>query len=104
MKPIPIPTKKIGTNNFGKISLKYPVYVGEWGFGGRAFSGTNGPAYGQRLMAYIKGHDLRMWTAWNFSATAGPTMFKNWSYEPTVFGEFVEKQLAEAATGRGSTK
>lgn len=100
----PYPNKQDWDDNFGKISLKYPVYVGEWGFGGQAFSGTNGPAYGQRLMGYLKEHDIPMWTAWNFSATAGPTMFRNWSYEPTVFGKFVEKQLAEAATGRGSTK
>jgi endoglucanase len=100
----PYPNKKDWDKNFGEISQKHPVYVGEWGFGGQAFSHTNGPAYGQRLMGYLQEHDIRMWTAWNFSATAGPTMFKNWSYEPTVFGEFVEKQLAEAATVRGSAK
>ncbi|HEV2435393.1 MAG TPA: hypothetical protein VG077_05285 [Verrucomicrobiae bacterium] len=103
-KTHPYPNKKDWDKNFGEISQKHPVYVGEWGFGGQAFSHTNGPAYGQRLMGYLQGHDIRMWTAWNFSATAGPTMFKNWLYEPTVFGEFVEKQLAEAATVRGSAK
>ncbi len=100
----PYPNKKNWNKNFGEVSLKYPVYAGEWGFGGRAFSGTNGPAYGQQLMEYLKGHDIRMWTAWDFSATAGPTMFKNWSYEPTVFGDFVKKQLVEAAAAHGSTR
>ena len=53
-------------------------------------------------MDYTKAHDIPMWTAWDFSATAGPTMFKNWNYEPTVFGQFVKEQLAKAATTRGS--
>lgn len=98
----PYPNKKDWDTCFGEVSKKYPVYVGEWGFGGRNWGGTNGLAYGQRLMDYTKAHGIPMWTAWDFSATAGPTMFKNWSYEPTAFGQFVREQLAGAAAARGS--
>ena len=84
---------------FGVIRLKHPVGVGEWGFGGQGFSNTNGPAFGQGLMGYLKRQDVRMRTAWNFSATAGPTMFKDWSYEPTVFGESVENQHLDWPAG-----
>ncbi|HUA37304.1 MAG TPA: cellulase family glycosylhydrolase [Candidatus Sulfopaludibacter sp.] len=100
----PYPNKKDWDKSFGALSLKYPLYVGEWGFGGQSVGGTNGLAYGQRLMDYVKQHDIPMWTAWDFSATAGPTMFKNWSYEPTVFGKFVKKQLIQAAAVRDSIK
>ena len=100
----PYPNKQDWDKCFGAVSARYPVYVGEWGFGGSGLQSTNGPAYGQRMMDYMKTHAIPMWTAWDFSAIAGPTMFKNWSYEPTAFGEFVEKQLAEAAAVRGSTK
>ncbi|HLX94247.1 MAG TPA: cellulase family glycosylhydrolase [Verrucomicrobiae bacterium] len=98
----PYPNKKDWDKCFGEVSAKYPVYVGEWGFGGRNLGGTNGLAYGQRMMDYIQTHAIPMWTAWDFSATAGPTMFKNWRYEPTAFGEFVGKQLTAAAAARGS--
>lgn len=98
----PYPNKKDWDKCFGAVSATYPVYVGEWGFGGRNMGGTNGLPYGQRLMDYIKAHGIPLWTAWDFSATAGPTMFKNWNYEPTVFGQFVKEQLANAATTRGS--
>ena len=98
----PYPNKKDWDKCFGEVSSQYPVYVGEWGFGGRNLGETDGLAYGQRMMDYIKAHAIPMWTAWDFSATAGPTMFKNWRYEPTPFGEFVGKQLAGAAAARGS--
>ncbi len=97
----PYPLKKNWDKHFGEVSKKYPVYVGEWGFSGRAFSGTNGAAYGQRLMDYLKDHGIRMWTAWDFSPTAGPTLIKNWSYEPTEFGKFAKEQLAAEAAAHG---
>jgi len=93
----PYPNKEDWDKCFGEVSGKYPVYVGEWGFGGRNPGGTNGLPYGQRMMDYMKAHRIFMWTAWDFSATAGPTMLKSWNYEPTVFGQFVKEQLAAAA-------
>jgi hypothetical protein len=36
--------------------------------------------------------------------TAGPTLIKNWDYEPTVCGQFVKEQLAAAAAARSSNK
>jgi hypothetical protein len=32
--------------------------------------------------------------------SAGPTLIKNWDYEPTVFGQIVKDQLAAAAAAR----
>jgi hypothetical protein len=94
----PYANKKHWDKNFGDTSWKYPVYVGEWGFDGR---GTNNLNYANSLMKYVQKHKLH-WTAWDLHTTAGPTLIKNWQYEPTVFGEFVKKQLAVAAAARGS--
>jgi endoglucanase len=97
----PYPLKKDWDASFGEVSRKFPVYVGEWGFGGRDFDKTDGPAYARRLMDYIKDHDIRMWTAWDLHPSAGPSLIKNWSYAPTEFGSFVEKQLASEAAAHG---
>jgi hypothetical protein len=86
--------------NFGDASSKYPVYAGEWGFGRRD---TNGLEYAQNLMQYAKKHELH-WTAWDLHTTAGPTLIKNWQYEPTIFGQFVKEQLAALAAARGSNE
>jgi endoglucanase len=99
----PYPNKKDWDKCFGEVSGKYPVYIGEWGFGGRVFGGTNGLDYARNLMAYTEQHRLH-WTAWDLHPAAGPTLIKNWKYEPTVFGQFVKAQLANAAAPRDSTK
>jgi len=99
----PYPSKRNWDKKFGNVSGKYPVYMGEWGFGGQGFGGTNGPAYANKLMQYAQKHELH-WTAWDLHPFAGPTLIKNWQYEPTVFGELVKKQLAAAAAARGSNK
>jgi len=88
----PYANKTNWDNCFGAVSEKYPVYVGEWGFGG---SGTNNFDYARRLMDFIRLHNLH-WTAWDFHVSAGPTLIRNWSYEPTVFGQIVKEQLANA--------
>lgn len=92
----PYPNKKNWDWNFGNASWKYPVYVGEWGFGERD---ANTLEYASRLMRYVQKHKLS-WTAWDLHTAAGPTLIKNWRYEPTVFGEFVKEQLALAAEAR----
>jgi endoglucanase len=97
----PYPNKKNWDKCFGEVSGKYPVYVGEWGFGGRSFGNTNGLDYARNLMTYTEAHHLH-WTAWDLHTSAGPTLIKNWNYEPTVFGQFVKTQLAVAAAARGS--
>lgn len=100
----PYPNKKDWDKCFGQVNEHYPIYIGEWGFGGRNWSGSNGLAYGQRLMNYAKAHDIQMWTAWDFHPAAGPTLIKNWSYQPTEFGKFVKKQLAAEAAAHGSNQ
>jgi hypothetical protein len=99
----PYPNKPDWDGSFGEVSGKYPVYVGEWGFGGRAFGKTNGLDYARSLMAYTEQHRLH-WTAWDLHTAAGPTLIKNWNYQPTVFGQFVKAQLAAAARARGPAK
>ena len=94
----PYPNKLNWDRKFGDVSWKYPVYVGEWGFGGR---GTNNLNYANTLMKYVRKHKLH-WTAWDLHTSAGPTLIKNWQYEPTIFGEFVKQQLAVAAVARAS--
>ena len=74
--------------------------MGEWGFPVRS---TNGLGYARSLMKYAQKHKLH-WTAWDLHTTAGPTLIKNWDYEPTVFGQFVKEQLAAAAAARDSKK
>ena len=85
----PYPNKKDWDRNFGQPSEKYAVLIGEWG--GRA----KDLEYGQRLMDYARQRGL-CWTAWCFHPSAGPTLIKNWSFEPTDFGNYVKEQL-----GRG---
>jgi endoglucanase len=100
----PYPNKPDWNKCFGQVSRQYPVYIGEWGFGGRNSDGTNGLAYGQRLMDYAKAHDIQMWTAWDFHPYAGPTLIKNWDYEPTVFGQFVKDEFAKKAAEHDSSR
>ena len=96
----PYPEKKDWDVSFGETSWKYPVYMGEWGFPVR---NTNGLAYAGSLMKYAQKHKLH-WTAWDLHTNAGPTLIKNWDYEPTVYGQFVKEQLATKATARSSNK
>ena len=96
----PYPNKPNWDQKFGDASSNYPVYVGEWGFGRRD---TNGLEYAQNLMQYTQKHGLH-WTAWDLHTAAGPTLIKNWKYEPTAFGQFVKEQLAAAAAARRPVK
>lgn len=91
----PYPQKKDWDKCFGEISRKYAVYIGEWGAGG----GTTNLEYGHTLIAYAQEHHLH-WTAWDLHTSAGPTLIRNWSYEPTAFGAYVKEQLASAAAER----
>jgi endoglucanase len=92
----PYPQKREWDKCFGDVSSFYAVYVGEWGAGGN----SNGLNYGRRIMDYVKQHDIQLWTAWDFHPQAGPTLIRNWSYQPTAFGQYVKDMLAEAAEQR----
>jgi hypothetical protein len=74
--------------------------MGEWGFPVRS---TNGLDYARSLMKYAQKHKLH-WTAWDMHTNAGPTLIKNWDYEPTVYGQYVKEHLAAAAAVRGPNK
>jgi endoglucanase len=94
----PYPFKKNWDRCFGKVTARCPVYVGEWGVGG----GTNALEYCSRLVSYMARHQIQCWTAWDFHTTAGPTLIKNWSYEPTVFGQYVKEILVRAPGTKAS--
>jgi hypothetical protein len=96
----PYANKPDWDKSFGEVSEKYPVYVGEWGFSG---SRTNNLEYAHKLMDYVRQHNLH-WTAWDFHVSAGPTLIRNWSYEPTVFGQIVKEELASAEATRRSSQ
>jgi hypothetical protein len=83
---------------FGEVSKKYPVYIGEWGFGK---DDKNVSSYTQNLMDYAQQRNLS-WTAWDLHTTAGPALIKNWEYEPTAFGKIVKDKLAAIAAARDS--
>jgi endoglucanase len=95
----PYANKPDWDKSFGVVSERYPVYVGEWGFSGNR---TNNLDYAHKLMEYVRQHNLH-WTAWDFHVSAGPTLIRNWSYEPTVFGQIVKEQLANAEAARNSS-
>jgi len=95
----PYPQKKDWDRCFGEVSRKYAVYIGEWGAGG----GTTNLEYGRNLIAYAQEHHLH-WTAWDLHTSAGPTLIRNWSYEPTPFGAYVKEQLASAAAAREASQ
>jgi hypothetical protein len=88
----PYPNKKDWDRNFGQVSEKYAVFIGEWG--GRA----KDLEYGQRLMDCARQRGLP-WTAWCFHPSAGPTLIKNWAFEPTDFGSFVKGALTGRSGG-----
>ena len=94
----PYANKKNWDKNFGQVSEHYPVYIGEWGFSSGA---TTNLDYARKLMDYAGQYQLS-WTAWDLHVTAGPCLIKNWSYEPTAFGQFVKEQLSAAAAARAT--
>ncbi len=84
----PYPWKDNYDENFVQPAREYPVLVGEWG--GRAEDGHQN--YGIQMAYTLRKHKL-CWTAWCFHPTAGPSLIKNWNYEPTWFGTLVLSEL-----------
>jgi endoglucanase len=74
--------------SFGNVGQDYPIIVGEWG----GETTTEHLSYGRNLADYLRSNKFN-WTAWCFHPSAGPTLIKNWNYEPTPFGELVLNEL-----------
>jgi len=89
----PYPFKKQWDTCFGAVCSKFPVFVGEWGVGRT----TNALEYCRETIDYIDRHQIQCWTAWDFHVSAGPSLIRNWSYEPTTFGKFVKDVLSRPA-------
>jgi len=92
----PYPWKKDWDRNFGQVSEKYAVLIGEWGGAKKDLD------YAQRLMDYARPRGLS-WTSWCFHPSAGPTLIRNWSFEPTDFGSYVKEQLSRSDQGSPRT-
>jgi hypothetical protein len=69
---------------------KYAVVIGEF------CAGKSNSV--EPIVSYADKYQLP-WLAWAFSASISPRLIKNWKYEPTPYGESVQKALAEAARG-----
>ncbi len=85
----PYPWKDEDWNGkWGDVGRLYPILVGEWG-------GDETPEhklYGGKITNYLR-HNQFCWTAWDFHVAAGPTLIKDWDYNPTWFGTLVMKEL-----------
>jgi endoglucanase len=83
-------------NAFLAPSRQVPVLVGEWGanVGGPGPPGRGDPAqFLAAMVELLRKNDHLSWTAWDFHPAAGPTLIRNWDYEPTEFGRIVMDEL-----------
>ncbi len=83
-------------NAFLAPSRQVPVFVGEWGanVGGPAPPGRGDPAqFLADVVGLLRENGQLSWAAWDFHPAAGPTLIRNWDYEPTEFGRTVMGEL-----------
>ena len=76
---------------FGRIALKYPVFIGEFGTENAL---SMAPQDVQNLLGYAD--DLHLgWTAWHFTATGCPCLLSSdTQFTPSAYGEIVKGALA----------
>lgn len=77
-------------NAFLGPSRTFAVLVGEWG--GRA-SADGEPGFIEEFVQCLRDNDQLSWTAWDFHPAAGPTLIRNWDYDPTETGRIVMREL-----------
>jgi endoglucanase len=77
-------------NAFLKPSQTLPVLVGEWG-GSPSRDGQSG--FVEKFVQCLRDNPQFSWTAWDLHPSAGPTLIRNWDYEPTELGEVVMEEL-----------
>ncbi len=82
---------------FGNVAKAQALIVGEVGFDPQADpkSGMYGTVedFGVPLVDnYLERRQIG-WLAWNFSPVWPPTLLANWSYTPTIAGEFFREKL-----------
>lgn len=77
-------------NAFLTPSRQVPVLIGEWGGGG---PGRGQDDFLPRMVRCLRENKQLSWTAWDLHPAAGPTLIRNWDYEPTEFGQVVFDEL-----------
>jgi hypothetical protein len=77
-------------NAFITPSRQLPVLVGEWG---GSMERDEGRDFVTKLVECLHANEQLSWTAWCFHPTAGPTLIRNWNYEPTGVGQIVIDEL-----------
>jgi hypothetical protein len=73
---------------FGNTGKRAAILVGEWG--GNFSDGYE--TYAHNMARYLRENRF-CWSAWDFHPAAGPTLIKDWTYEPTELGELVRTEL-----------
>ncbi|HOB19628.1 MAG TPA: cellulase family glycosylhydrolase [Candidatus Atribacteria bacterium] len=99
----PYPWKnKNWSNIIDKTGAKHPVIVGEFGIEADASDPTKPDDsqfknYYETLINWLEEHQYSF-TAWSFHPSAGPSIIKNWQYEPTPYhGAFVKDLLVRVS-------
>jgi len=77
-------------NAFLKPSRTLPVFVGEWG---GSVSRSGEPGFVEKFVQCLRSNQQLSWTAWDLHPAAGPTLIRNWDYEPTETGRIVMHEL-----------
>jgi len=81
---------------------KYPILVGEFGCNPKEDNpeepdDSQFPNYYERIFQWMEEHQYH-YTAWDFHPSAGPSLIKNWTYEPTAHhGSFVKEYMKKTA-------
>lgn len=82
--------------SWGYLADEYPVVVTEWGYWEKPNPSLTKLVYAKPLMSFVE-ERCAGWVAWVFHPTWTPNMIRDWSYDPTDFGEFVKQRLHKAS-------
>ncbi len=80
-------------NAFLTPSRTLPVLVGEWG---GSVSTDGRPGFVEKFVQCLRDNEHLSWTAWDLHPAAGPSLIRNWEYEPTDTGQLVIDELRSA--------
>ena len=95
----PKPWEEKWEKDWGYVADKYPVMLTEIGFCGPDDKGAHIPVisepdYVEVLTEYCNKKGIS-YVVWVFDTSWAPALLKDWSYEPTWYGEYWRKALRE---------
>ncbi len=76
-------------NAFLVPSRTLPVLVGEWG----ADQPRGGAEFLGKFVDVLHRNPQLSWAAWDLHPSAGPTLIRDWDYQPSEFGKLVMQEL-----------